>query len=243
MAITSLNSFTTMGPRFSPNPTPSLPGTVTPAIVAQDLPAPNSFPSNSARLNGIASSALDNLFGTPGTADLTELAQGMAGTDIEELQRDLNKIGHKVNVDGKYGADTEAAVRAVQAEAGIAEDGIRGEDTDAVIDALVDAASPADEKNRGMELEIRSPEVGGSVDLEEAAGPGSAKPGEQRDAGADTGGRSERNSRTERRAGSMNGTAGRSTERSSASRSSDDGPSASSSRSEGGSSSASSGPK
>ena len=68
-------------------------------------------------------------------ADVIEMAQrtlrkGDRGTDVEELQRILNADPrYPTKVDGIFGSDTEASVRAFQADHGLTADGIVGAKT------------------------------------------------------------------------------------------------------------------
>jgi lysozyme family protein len=63
--------------------------------------------------------------------------------DAKTLQEDLNKLGASLNVDGSYGRQTMAAVRAFQEQAGIGVDGLAGSETWAAIEAkLAGAVSP-----------------------------------------------------------------------------------------------------
>lgn len=58
------------------------------------------------------------------------LRKGNRGTDVEELQRTLNEDPrYPTKVDGIYGADTAASVRAFQADHGLNADGIVGPKT------------------------------------------------------------------------------------------------------------------
>lgn len=57
---------------------------------------------------------------------LPELRQGAAGTYVRTVQFQLGEHGHPVKVDGSFGGITLAAVKAVQAAAGLAQDGVVG---------------------------------------------------------------------------------------------------------------------
>lgn len=78
---------------------------------------------------------LDNFFGTPAPApnwtetivqQLPELRQGATGTYVRTVQFQCGERGHKVAVDGAFGPATLAAVKAVQAAARLAQDGVVG---------------------------------------------------------------------------------------------------------------------
>ncbi|MEU8437595.1 peptidoglycan-binding domain-containing protein [Streptomyces sp. NPDC029216] len=54
------------------------------------------------------------------------LRQGMRGSAVTDLQRQLNSHGHHVKVDGIFGPETTAAVKAFQRDHGLQADGIVG---------------------------------------------------------------------------------------------------------------------
>ncbi len=54
---------------------------------------------------------------------------------VVEIQKKLNRLGYGVDVDGKDGPATQAAVRDFQSKNGLAADGIAGPDTNAKLDA------------------------------------------------------------------------------------------------------------
>jgi peptidoglycan hydrolase-like protein with peptidoglycan-binding domain len=58
---------------------------------------------------------------------------GSAGAALTLLQQTLTTLGYGATVDGRFGPNTERAVRAFQAQAGIAPDGIAGAQTKAAI--------------------------------------------------------------------------------------------------------------
>lgn len=65
------------------------------------------------------------------------LRKGNRGTDVEELQRTLNADPrYPTKVDGIFGADTAASVRAFQADHGLKADGVVGPDTWAKLDEV-----------------------------------------------------------------------------------------------------------
>ena len=72
---------------------------------------------------------------------------GFIGNDIKSLQELLNQLGAHLEVDGIYGATTEAAVTAFQKKIGIKQDGIYGDQTHAALMAAIaddDEASKTD---------------------------------------------------------------------------------------------------
>ncbi len=73
------------------------------------------------------------------------LGRGAEGPEVERLQRALGDAGHPVTVDGKFGPNTEAAVRGVQTDLGLDPDGVVGPDTWAKI------AGPKEDVPLGLE--------------------------------------------------------------------------------------------
>jgi peptidoglycan hydrolase-like protein with peptidoglycan-binding domain len=55
--------------------------------------------------------------------------RGQSGESVRQLQQQLSDAGFPVSVDGKFGAETEAAVRRFQTERGIKVDGLVGPET------------------------------------------------------------------------------------------------------------------
>ena len=73
-------------------------------------------------------------------ADKPTLRRGSSGDYVVELQKDLMQLGYDVGAtgaDGKYGAKTEVAVKAFQANSGLTADGICGPKTWAALDAAI----------------------------------------------------------------------------------------------------------
>lgn len=65
-------------------------------------------------------------------ATYTRLSNGSQGEEVKKLQQSLSDAGYSVGsagVDGIYGSDTEAAVRAYQRDNGIAENGVADDNT------------------------------------------------------------------------------------------------------------------
>ncbi len=54
---------------------------------------------------------------------------GSSGDDVKKLQKELNKKGYKLDVDGQFGAKTQSAVRDYQSKNNLSVDGIVGENT------------------------------------------------------------------------------------------------------------------
>ena len=63
----------------------------------------------------------------PGTRPVLRL--GDSGTAVVELQNKLRSLGAKIGADGKFGPQTEAAVKDFQTEKGLTVDGIVGPKT------------------------------------------------------------------------------------------------------------------
>ena len=74
------------------------------------------------------------------------LARGMTGSDVSGLQSDLIALGYSCGrwgADGKFGEATERAVRAYQADKGLAQDGRVGGKTRAALDGdLAEGSEP-----------------------------------------------------------------------------------------------------
>lgn len=67
------------------------------------------------------------------------MKKGSTGSDVKRLQDALNKVmGAGLDVDGIFGAKTDAAVRLFQTKAGLVSDGVVGKNT---LDALSKALS------------------------------------------------------------------------------------------------------
>lgn len=65
------------------------------------------------------------------------LKRGSEGANVRYLQRRLNALGFTVDVDGKFGSGTEAAVRKLQEVFGYDIDGIVGKATHRLINAQI----------------------------------------------------------------------------------------------------------
>lgn len=82
------------------------------------------------------------------------LLKGYEGSDVKELQELLMQLGYKLTkygADGKYGAETMAAVKAFQKSVGLTQDGLYGDKTHAALmDAVADDEQGKDEA-RGAE--------------------------------------------------------------------------------------------
>ncbi|MBL8910909.1 MAG: peptidoglycan-binding protein [Archangium sp.] len=71
---------------------------------------------------------------TPGSEGAKQLSRGASGPEVEKLQKQLKALGYEVEVDGKFGPETEAAVRQYQEDRGLKADGIVGPLTHMALD-------------------------------------------------------------------------------------------------------------
>ncbi len=88
------------------------------------------------------------------------LRKGSQGEEGRALQERLLKLGYSLprfGADGKFGSETEKAVKAFQAKAGISADGICGEQTNAAMTAAENAAT---KKNEEQENTVPEAEIG-----------------------------------------------------------------------------------
>ena len=87
------------------------------------------------------------------------LKNGMTGSDVKELQETLLALGYQLpkhGADGKYGAETEKAVKAFQKSQGLTQDGKYGDLTHA---ALMDAEADAEDGVEQPAPETPAPEA------------------------------------------------------------------------------------
>ena len=99
------------------------------------------------------------------------LKRGCTGEDVRRLQTSLLELGYdlpKYGADGQYGQETEAAVRQLQAAAGIEVDGKYGEETHAALMGMLANADDDDEPDATAAGRIRI--TGGSVYVRAGAG-------------------------------------------------------------------------
>lgn len=82
----------------------------------------------------IADQYYDLLVPSPG---YSMIRRGNSGNDVKILQQNLAILSYIVNVDGKFGGETESAVKAFQRSRGLKADGVVGEKTWAAIIAEV----------------------------------------------------------------------------------------------------------
>lgn len=87
------------------------------------------------------------------------LKRGSTGTDVKTLQALLNGWGYQLDVDGNFGAKTEAAVRSFQQRMGLKPDGIVGDQTWAALTSA-EPDKPDVPDNLDDKFEIRNPVTG-----------------------------------------------------------------------------------
>lgn len=95
------------------------------------------FPTEDGMHFEISRQLLPTIAGAPAvTIDDNVVSVGERGALVADLQRKLNKAGEKLDVDGIFGGDTLAAVRAFQARNGLVPDGVVGKHTWNKLNAL-----------------------------------------------------------------------------------------------------------
>lgn len=96
-----------------------------------------------------------------------DLRRGCKGEDVEELQRDLIKLGYslpKYGADGDFGSETEKAVKAFQLDHGLLADGVMQEDDFKALTAALNGDAPAPVEKQFVEI------TGNSVNVRSAPG-------------------------------------------------------------------------
>lgn len=79
---------------------------------------------------------------------MSVLKRGSKGDNVKELQQNLVKLGYLCGeADGKFGKQTEAAVRSFQKDNGLKEDGIAGSVTQTVINTLLAGKQPQNDES------------------------------------------------------------------------------------------------
>ena len=87
-------------------------------------------------------------------ANYTTLSNGSKGSDVEKLQQALNSTGnYTLEVDGKYGPATEAAVRDYQTQNGLKVDGVAGEQTLGKLYQPVESEAPAQQVQQPQQVQ------------------------------------------------------------------------------------------
>ncbi len=101
------------------------------------------------------------------------ISNGDRGEDVRTLQTKLQDRGYTANLDGIYGSETEGAVRNLQADQGIAVDGIAGPDTNNALSISASSGNDTsdDSSNTSNDLTIEetpAPQTA-SVTIDESA--------------------------------------------------------------------------
>ncbi len=107
------------------------------------------------------------------------LKRGLMGKDVKTLQELLNPLGASLTVDGIFGSNTEAAVKAFQKKSGLTQDGKYGDKTHAALMAAVSeqetsqqasAELPAAEEETPQPARVRIISSGGNVNIRSGNG-------------------------------------------------------------------------
>jgi peptidoglycan hydrolase-like protein with peptidoglycan-binding domain len=123
---------------------------------------------------------------TPSTGGLgnTTLKKGASGPEVEELQKRLKAAGFDPGtIDGKFGAKTEAAVKAFQKAKGLEADGLVGPKTKAALGGGAAptpgpvAPKPTPGPTPGGNTPVSGDDLGGLSRKYEARGPGTVSTG------------------------------------------------------------------
>jgi len=114
---------TTTGTTTATTPsTTSNPTVVDSTAATADSSSSTTTTSGSANSSGVTTTAAGRVVTSP--SDSVHL--GDSGAGVREIQTALANQGYKVTVDGQFGPQTDRAVKAFQAQAGIKTDGIVG---------------------------------------------------------------------------------------------------------------------
>src|SRR5690625_1824579 len=82
------------------------------------------------------------------------ISKGDRGEDVRTLQTKLQDRGYTANLDGIYGSETEGAVRNLQADQGIAVDGIAGPDTNNALSISASSGNDTSNDNGSTSNEV-----------------------------------------------------------------------------------------
>lgn len=143
-------------------------GGVSPTAAA--TPPPGSTPVS--KPGGSAAGVFDKtpapshpvLGGAPMTTGL--LARGCEGAEVRGLQQKLNQAGAKLEVDGRYGPDTEQAVRDFQARHNLPPDGVTGPLTLRALDKAAGVLTPGAEGAQVRQLQEKLNQAGAQPRLD-----------------------------------------------------------------------------
>lgn len=110
----------------------------------------------------------------PAQGEYATMRPGDDCAAVRDLQQALRNWGLDVGVDGRYGANTEAAVRSFQARQGIRQDGVAGSQTQSLLfsgasqpitPVPVTPAQPADPAQPAPETAARQPQISGKLSV------------------------------------------------------------------------------
>lgn len=91
------------------------------------------------------------------------LERNMAGSDVAEIQKMLESLGYDLTVDGRFGAQTESAIRTFQQDSGLLADGVVGPETLKALRAL--GQNQIHKVARGDSLSLLAKRYGTSVSV------------------------------------------------------------------------------
>ena len=85
------------------------------------------------------------------------ISYGSSGEDVRKLQQALNSVGFNLDVDGKFGAKTQSAVRSYQQKNGLAVDGIVGVNTWNSLSKVSQNTAKSTNTNKTESSKIKAP--------------------------------------------------------------------------------------
>ncbi|MBR3810337.1 MAG: peptidoglycan-binding protein [Clostridia bacterium] len=85
------------------------------------------------------------------------ISYGSSGEDVRRLQQALNSVGFNLDVDGKFGAKTQSAVRSYQQKNGLAVDGIVGVNTWNSLSKVSQNTAKSTNTNKTESSKIKAP--------------------------------------------------------------------------------------
>lgn len=101
---------------------------------------------------------------------------GFSAAHIRSTQEKLNKVGYKLDVDGRRGPKTLAAIRDFQSKNGLAVDGLPGPKTQAALDAKIGGGSTGSSavtfsKDYIKDVQTKLNKIGYSLEVDGSRGP------------------------------------------------------------------------
>lgn len=96
------------------------------------------------------------------------LTYGSQGDTVKKLQTALNKAGYALDVDGIYGAKTQAAVRDYQSKNGLMVDGIAGSQTQGALYGTTQSAAKTEQKTEQKTAADYAYDASGDADYQAA---------------------------------------------------------------------------